>query len=318
MKKIVSIIIIIICIITGFILLCLSINNVTNYFKYDNYGYEIANRKIYKINLAIEENNIKGVKKLIKHTDLNKRPLKTLTEEEREDIIDQKKLNEDTIYPDEDIDYYNLPPLSNACKNKNIPIIKLLIENGADVNYLSNGDYESSPLYATLYAYVKESQKGDDELDKYMSILELLIKNNLQIEMKQKNNKENPLSFLARNQISNKTTDDNIELFKILIKNSKEEMPTEIKGDILSDLVWSNNLELIDYLIDNENYDINTRDSYNKNALFSAVAKNDEKIVKYLINKGIDTKAKDSSNMTAYDWAIYLGGTKKEVIDLLK
>lgn len=321
MKKIIYVSIIVGCIIACFILLCLSINNLTKFKKYDKYGYEIKNWKIYKINLAIEENDINKIKKLIKHTNLNVQPLKPLTYQERENIIEEKGLNPDAYpeYLDEDIDYYNFPPLSNACKNRNITAIKLLIENGADVNYLINNDnYNYSPLYTTLNAYINEIYNNGNNLDKYVNIIKLLIDNNVRLDMK---TSKNPLLYLtvySHLEKNDNAVYNSLKIFKLIINNSNEEIPTRIKGDILYYLAMENDVNIIDYLIKSNGWDINTVNSENQNALFGAVIGNDEKTVKYLIDNGINTKKKDNLNETAYDGALRLGMSKKEVLDLLK
>ena len=57
----------------------------------DEYGYVIENMDIYNINKAIEEGNIDKVKKLIKETNLNALPLKELSKEERNKMLEIKE-----------------------------------------------------------------------------------------------------------------------------------------------------------------------------------------------------------------------------------
>lgn len=145
MKKINYILIIITCIITC-IFLGTSIADML-FAKYDERGFKIANMKIYKINKAIENEDFREVKRLIKHTNLNKLPLAVVKFEDRFDPE-----WEDDTYQDYSIYYDNFTPLTKACLYGNKEIIRLLIKKGADVNYREPLN-KDTPLIYLLRSY---------------------------------------------------------------------------------------------------------------------------------------------------------------------
>ena len=145
MKKIKYILIIITCII---ICILLGTSTVDMLFaKYDERGFKIANMKIYKINKAIENEDLGEVKRLIKHTNLNKLPLVVVKFEDR---FDPKW--EDDTYQDYIIYYDNFTPLTKACLYGDEKIIRLLLDNGADVNYREPLN-KDTPLIYLLRSY---------------------------------------------------------------------------------------------------------------------------------------------------------------------
>ncbi|QVK19401.1 ankyrin repeat domain-containing protein [Mycoplasmatota bacterium] len=111
MKKIISIIILIVIIIGGFYLL---------------FSYSSNQLNAQNLISAIEENDIDKFEKLLKKRgDIDAKP----------NVVC--------------LDCTNYPPLHMACKLGNFEAVKLLVENGADVNNV-NATNNTSPLIAAL------------------------------------------------------------------------------------------------------------------------------------------------------------------------
>ena len=110
------------------------------------------NHYIKNINLAIEDKNITKIKKLIKNKNLNQ------------------------IYRGADCEIeIETPchsPLQLACSYGEYEIVKLLVENGADVNYMETiGDAEQTPLIHTI------DTMYDVNIESQLKIIKYLLNN---------------------------------------------------------------------------------------------------------------------------------------------
>lgn len=103
---------------------------------------------ISKINLEIEKGNINQVKKLIKDVNIN------------------QVYKGNDCYDEMSDNYYCVTPLTMACITGQYETVKLLIENGADVNYKENKKWynERTPLIFT----VEEADKNKYKIVKYL------------------------------------------------------------------------------------------------------------------------------------------------------
>ena len=107
------------------------------------------NHYIKNINLAIEDKNITKIKKLIKNKNLNQ------------------------IYRGADceieIETTCHSPLQLACSYGEYEIVKLLVENGADVNYMETiGDAEQTPLIHTIDTMYDVNIESQLKIVKYL------------------------------------------------------------------------------------------------------------------------------------------------------
>lgn len=107
------------------------------------------NHYIKNINLAIEDKNITKIKKLIKNKNLNQ------------------------IYKGADCEIeLERPchsPLQLACSYGEYEIVKLLVENGADVNYMETiGDAEQTPLIHTIDTMYDVNIESQLKIVKYL------------------------------------------------------------------------------------------------------------------------------------------------------
>lgn len=107
------------------------------------------NHYIKNINLAIEDKNIKKLKKIIKNKDLNQ------------------------IYKGADCEIeLEMPchsPLQLACSHGEYEIVKLLVENGADVNYMETiGDAKQTPLIHTIDTIYDVNIESQLKIVKYL------------------------------------------------------------------------------------------------------------------------------------------------------
>ena len=113
---------------------------------------DINNQYIQNINLVIEDKNITKLRKLIKNKNLNQ------------------------IYKGSECEYelerpcYS--PLQLACSYSEYEIVKLLVENGADVNYMETiGDAKQTPLIHTIDTIY------DVNIESQLKIVKYLLKN---------------------------------------------------------------------------------------------------------------------------------------------
>ena len=223
----------------------------------DEYGYVIENMDIYNINKAIEEGNIDKVIKLIKETNLNALPLKELSKEERNKMLEIKEVETDGDYADYEIDYYNYSPLVAAIREKRYDIVELLIENGANVNFLNNNKtYENSAIFTTISAFI--SERNLNNMDTYIAIMELLIKKGAIINANT-DLASNPLvyiSYSTKYLVPKEREIKAIELFKLLLNSAEYGPDQHIKDEIIKYLSKNNSEEIIKYLEEEEHWDI--------------------------------------------------------------
>ena len=273
---------------------------------YDEYGNEISNISIYNMNKAIEKKVIYTVKKIMKNTKINEYPLKI-----------QKK---DTY------NYYNIPPIGQACSCGNIDIVKMLATNGANLNMkvLPTGE---TPLMLAL---------NSPNLNDRLEIVRFLLSNNVNSNIARYNEQ----IFLAFNfpgfndneQKFEKKANEVLDIMDLLIKNNVD-LSYELthREVIISIAAIYDRVDIINYLLinKNSNFDINkkielyendlsTSKLYNDTtALIIAVRKNASiDTIKFLLSNGADKNIKDGDGYSALDYAI--SNNNYDVVKLLK
>ncbi|WP_342189704.1 ankyrin repeat domain-containing protein [Spiroplasma endosymbiont of Dilophus febrilis] len=157
--------------------------------------------------------------------------------------------------------------IENAIDTGDIQIVKLLIDNGADPNVLDCNNDFISPLH---YAIIKNKKE----------VVEVLLKS------KNIKNKINNKSYL------------NIGCLHWISLNSKN----------------INNLEIAELLIDN-GADVNLQDENDATPLYYAISTNNKEMVQLLINKGANIKNITKNGLTPLYYAIILDN--KEMVQLL-
>lgn len=111
------------------------------------------NGYIRDINYSIEEKNITKLKKQIKGKDLNQ--------------------VHKGIYCEHEVEGPCYSPLQTACMLNDYKIVKLLVENGADVNYMDTiGDAKQTPLIHTI-----DTTYNNIKIETQLQIVKYLLKN---------------------------------------------------------------------------------------------------------------------------------------------
>jgi len=152
--------------------------------------------------------------------------------------------------------------LIEAAANGHLDVVKLLIENGADVNLKGEAWY--GPLHAA-------ASKG------YIEVVKILLENGADVNIFQQNK---PLHNVAMN--------GHIEVAEILLAHGAD---INAKGTDeaapLHTAVSNNQLAMVKWLL-SKGANVNSRASYNCTALHSAARHNNVEIGKILLEHGAD------------------------------
>jgi ankyrin repeat protein len=195
------------------------------------------------------------------------------------------------------------PPLFNACRSGNIKMVKILVENGADINvFWDNNNY---PLSVALSNFQSSERQ---EIARYLLDNGLDIK---QIENKYKDFWSivfcPGLGLAGGNFSANETVEYKIFLDFIAQGLQPEEDTVFSGGNLLHNASFFGNTLIAKYLIEELYYNIDTKDYKGQTALITAVIKNYQDILEYLLSKGADKTIKDNDGKTALDYAIESG-----------
>jgi len=195
-------------------------------------------------------------------------------------------------------------PLKCAITKEDLPLVQLLVKNGADVNLKDDSYVNEKPL---IYAI----NKGNDEIIKYLieqgaeingpptgygeiplftairngngDIVKFLIDHGADVNLSNKKN----LSILTTaiqfgNENIVKCLIDNGADVDILTRNGLTPLTIGIK---------SGNENVVKYIVDH-GADVNKKNGYNNTPLTLAIEKGNENVVKYLIDHGADVNMK--------------------------
>lgn len=239
----------------------------------------LHNKKELKKELfyAIEVNDIETVERIIG---------------EKPDLVNEKRF---FIRP---IDTSNPTPLLTAIQFNQSDIVRLLVENGANVN-------KKTTSYPIINAIDRENY----------SIAEYLIENGADVTVVDETPwKRTVLFTLAATPIANGDVDKAkrcYELFKFAFeKNAPTEAHIASPGGIHSlcgIASMQNNYLIVEYLIVEKLYNINeyVTDS-KKTSLICAVENKAYDACEILVHYGADKNIADDYGMTAYDYAVQL------------
>ena len=191
-----------------------------------------------------------------------------------------------------------------AARKMHTELVKLLIDNGADLNIKGGSNYG----YTALMYAVKE---GNTEIAK------LLLDNGADLNIKDSFG-YTALMFAVR--------EGNTEIVKLLLDNKadisgeinyqKEVMyPADYKNNELMSAAEKGYTEIVELLIDN-GADPNIKNMYGDTALMSAVEKGYTEIVELLIDNGADLNTRSKSGKTALDIAEQKG--LQDIINILR
>jgi len=169
-------------------------------------------------------------------------------------------------------------PLIYAIQNGSLPIIELLVENGANVNYVIKSKNKSVLTYAIELG----------ELD----IVKHLVKCGADVNFKNKNG----VSILGE-AINNLKW----EIFKFLVNNNVNNCMSGdfYEKEIIEKVISNNRLDILKFLVTN-NLNINIKDKDGNTPLSYAIKAKNSDIVKYLIEIGANVNNKNNKG-ESYD-----------------
>ena len=183
-------------------------------------------------------------------------------------------------------------PLHYAVRNRNLNIVKLLIENGADVNLIN--DQDETPLHQAV-------------LSENYNMVKLLIKHGADPFIKN-NRSKTPLE-ICNNEEIRQLLEEYIKYYK-----QRSEIPSIENNDLLY-YAFGNNLIKVKICVYSENYNINVQDDKGYTPLMYAITNHNLQMVEFLVEHGANVNLcnkKDQSPLeiaylyNAEDIATYL------------
>ena len=204
----------------------------------------------------------------------------------------------------------NYYPIHYAVLNGDVDKVKVLIDNGAEIDKLDPA-VQRTPLMFTL---------GSWHRNRFI-VANYLIDNGADVFFEDRYGD----TIIEKSTLVDCRIPDEVhagaELTKRLIELTGYGKNYFTKEPLILSASRNGNNELIDYLISNRIDDINAADESGVTALMMALEKkpfdeNQEEIVKYLLKNGADKSMSDSDGKTAYDYAVQL--KNERIISLLE
>ncbi|ORX76884.1 ankyrin, partial [Anaeromyces robustus] len=299
----------------------------------------IKNKNIYSLlfnnpNISLNKSNRKG-----------KIPLITMIKNDIFSLEDKLFYLKNLIERGSDVNFINpkngKSPLIYAVKKKSLPMVKLLIQYGADVNHNNNMGYSSLCLssrddFFPIFKYLLENgadvnnEKGIAPLEcalyyNSLPIVKLLIENGADPTYQVKRSLNMFETVLERNfdEDDKMTPKTESILINSLNKgyycqngNNRSELKNKRKSiidyfvkyhfncfnsKIINEIIFNNNLDILKLLVRN-NLDIDIKDEYGNTPLAFAIIYGRNEIVDYLINMGANIYNTNNEDVTIYDY----------------
>lgn len=162
---------------------------------------------------------------------------------------------------DVNIEYSGSSPLVHSCRKGNLPISKLFIEYGANVNYVSSA--YGTPLICAL---------------PYPELVKLLLNSGADVNGRTISN-WTALMYAC-------TMHDSLELVKLLIdKGADINAMTDLKSTPLAIAIFNQNVESVRVLVE-KGADVNCVDYLGRTPLMRARERKSQEIISILLNAG--------------------------------
>lgn len=217
--------------------------------------------------------------------------------------------------------------LYNVCSSGHVYIAKLLIENGADVNWRNGNNF--IPLYAASHQSRLNFFKVIFDADKFILRLEAAIKQdqmNMGRVLLEHGGKSTPhqryFEIMATSDIKKcylpieaAILNGHVDVVKLLIEHGAECNFTNDSGtSSMHFAVFQNNLDIIQLLIDN-GVSVNAVDKNGVSPLHYAALSGSFYVVKFLVERGANLNLVDAKGYTPIHDAVF--GGKVEIIDFI-
>ena len=232
---------------------------------------------IRSINKAIEEGNVDKVSRLISScNNINDTPYSAFFAS----ILEKE----------------NVSPLNSACFLGEFEIVKVLIENGADVNYRKT-QTENTPL---MNALVGSSKNKRDRFN----IAEYLLEHGADVNMVSTNSHTAIFDIISIVELEDvEEQQEQVRMIKLFEEYGCDIYHESSIGSLLFECCSCGNKLAIEYLIEEKCFNVNSLNSFGDNALMYTIKhffRNQYEIVELLINYGIslETINNDGLNVT--------------------
>ena len=266
------------------IIILIGIIIVLGFINYNNYIY--AKRTIN----AIEKEDIPTLQKLMKYPfgNLNSKPRWWIVE-----VLSESN---------------TATPLQAACKLGNVEIVKILLDNGANPNYIHWDKSRSlgSPLMCAAGSLSNNR----------LTVIKLLIEYGANVNFEDAAGND----VLTCAVYAGNGKKDTIEIIEYLEKNGLNiyKKYSQTKNSLLHKACETDNFLVIQYLIEQRRFDINETNADGDTALIYFVrfaSKRQKNTALFLIEKGANLNAQNKDGKTAYDYAVE---RHPELVELLK
>ncbi|GHU77759.1 hypothetical protein FACS189462_0470 [Spirochaetia bacterium] len=207
--------------------------------------------------------------------------------------------------------YVTTTPLIQAVYTKNIDMIKLLVENGADVNLIAE---MSTPLQSAIWTENYDNIKYllDHGADVHFTKERFTL----------------PLNYavIYTIQKDNELNEINKDIIQLLLSYGADINGLDYSGDsslfVSFDRHHELNTDIPDYLIQ-IGANINLQDKQGNSILHKAIYNRNNYSIKYILENGGDIEIKNNNNQTPLEYAYSLKGTilawdNDEIINILE
>ncbi|KAG4090721.1 ankyrin [Neocallimastix lanati (nom. inval.)] len=167
-------------------------------------------------------------------------------------------------------------PLMYAVQEGSLPIVQLLIDHGADVNFIFQN--RDSPLIRAIHK-------------KSYDIAELLINHGADVNISDGQWEYSILVYAVE--------EESLTLAKLLIDHVKQNIKN-FTGKMIKNIIFKNKLDLLKILVDHH-FDINFRDDEGNTPLGYAIKHCNKVMVDYLIDHGADIYSVNNEGQTIFD-----------------
>ncbi|OUM66691.1 hypothetical protein PIROE2DRAFT_6003 [Piromyces sp. E2] len=173
-------------------------------------------------------------------------------------------------------------PLVYAIESKSLSMVKHLVQKGADVNYVLQHEYNNDGIKDTVI--LKAIESGD------LPIFEYLLNQNAAISF---DNKKENFHIIETIDKSGET-----KIFEYLAQRNLE----QFSDGITESIIFHNQINLLKILL-NKGFNINTRDNNGDSLLGYAVKYSNEYLVDSLIRWGADPTNINKKGESIYDYS---------------